>query len=179
MRVMGGKSLREIAQSYNCNYSPLREFIREDDERESAYQEVLEKKKQDHSEELIDRTARAAFATVQDALTGDGGTLDIAQWPTPLLAACDTAEFGPTGQIYKIKMDAGKHQDRLGRMLGMDKSGQTNLNIASLVNVLAEMPAGAIRQRPGAQPIEDATYVKPELPAPTAKPDPERTLERV
>ena len=55
MRVLSGKSLREIAASYNCNYSPLREFIREDDERESAYQEVLEKKKQDHADELLDR----------------------------------------------------------------------------------------------------------------------------
>ena len=157
IRVMDGESLNSIAQGYACFGVVLREWIKRDDDREAAYQEALEKKREMFAEALLDRTASAALATIQDAQTASGDWQDVALWSGPMLAAADAAEFGPDGRPYKIKMDAGKHADRLGRMLGMDKSGQTNVNVVSLVNILTRLPkAGQINGD-----VEDATYPAP------------------
>lgn len=153
--------MSEIAEGYACLGVVLREWIRREDDREAAYQDALDRKREMRTEALMDRTAAAAFSTVQDAQTSSGDWLEVAMWPKGLLAAASDVEFGPDGRPYKIKMDSGKHQDRLSKMLGLDKSQQTTLNIASLVNVLSEMPNGAPRIKPGAQGIEDATYVAP------------------
>ena len=163
LRVMDGEGLKEIAAGYCCLGVVLREWIARDSEREDAYQEALERKKEMRVEELLDRTAAAAMANVQDAQTGSGEWLDVQMWPRGLLAAADQVEFGPDGRPYKIKMDAGRHGDRLAKMLGLDKSQQVNVGITSLVNVLSDMPAGAIRQRPGAQAVEDALVVEPKV----------------
>jgi len=159
LRVMDGESLKEVAGAYGCLGVVLREWIRREDVREEAYQDALDKKREMRGEELMDRTAAAAMASVQDAQTGSGDWLDVQMWPRGLLAAADQVEFGADGRPYKIKMDAGKHADRLAKLLGLDKSQQVNIGITSLVNVLSEMPAGAIRQRPGAEQIEDAEVV--------------------
>lgn len=162
MRVMSGEGLKEIAAKYACHYSPLREFIREDDDRESEYQSVIEKKREMAGEELLDSTIAAARTSVQDARNGDGTDwLEVDHWPKGLLAAADTVEFSSDGRPFKIKADVGKSKDRLARMLGLEKS-EANVNLSvSLVSVLSGMPAGAIRQRPGPQAVEDATYSAP------------------
>lgn len=161
IRVMDGESLKDIAHEYACHGVVLREFIKRDDDRESAYQEALEKKREMAGEELLDSTIAAARTSIQDAQSSSGEWLDVAMWPKGLLAAADQAEFGADGRVYKIKADVGKSKDRLARMLGMEKTEQ-NVNLSvSLVSVLSGMPAGAIRQRPGAQAVEDAAYVAP------------------
>ena len=159
MRVMDGESLREIGNDYGCMGVVMRQWIKLEDSREEAYQDALEKKKEMFGEALLDRTAAAAMANVQDAQSGSGDWLDVQMWPKGLLAAADAVEFGPDGRPYKIKMDAGKHADRLGRLLGLDKPATVNVGITSLVNVLSGMPAGAPRMRPGE--IEDAEVVGP------------------
>jgi hypothetical protein len=160
IRVMDGESLKSIAENYACFGVVLREWIKRDDDRETAYQEALEKKREMAGEELLDSTIAAARANVQDARNGSGTDwLEVDQWPKGLLAAADTVEFGSDGRPFKIKADVGKSKDRLARMLGLEKSEQ-NVNLSvSLVSVLSGMPAGAIRQRPGA--VEDATYSAP------------------
>lgn len=148
MRVVDGESMNEIARDYGCNGSVLREWIKREDDREVAYQEALERKREMAQEELLDRTRKAAFADVQQARNGSGTDwLEVDQWPAGLVAAADDVEFGPDGRPYKIKMNSGKAGDRLARMLGMDKSGQTNVNLSmSLVGVLSEMPPAARRE---------------------------------
>jgi hypothetical protein len=163
LQTVSGESLKEIAAEWLCLGVVLREWIKRDDDREQAYQEALERKREMHSEALLDRTAAAAFASVQDAQTGSGDWLDVQMWPKGLLAAADTVEFGPDGRPYKIKMDAGKHGDRLARMLGMDKTGQTNVNLSmSLIGVLSEMPAAAKRALK-THDVSDAEEVAPKL----------------
>lgn len=160
IQIVEGDSLKEIAARYACLGVVLREWIKRDDDREQEYQEALERKREMRAEELMDRTAAAAFASVQDAQTGSGGWLDVAQWPKGLLAAADTVEFGPDGSPYKIKMDAGKHGDRLARMLGMDRSGQGQVNLSlSLVGVLSEMPAAAKRLK--STDVSEAQIIPP------------------
>ena len=155
IRILNGDSLTDMALEHMCFPGSLREWIRRDDERETAYQDTLEKQREMRSQALMDRTAAAAFATVQDARNGSGTEwLEIDQWPKGLLAAADKVEFSEQGKPFKISMEAGKHADRLSRMLGMDKTGQTSVNITSLVSVLSEMPPGAIRQRPGPKLVE-------------------------
>lgn len=157
LRVANGESLNDIAEKLMCHGTVLREFVRRNDDLEAEYQSVLEKKKEMFSEALLNRTASAALATIQDAQTASGDWQDISLWSKPMLAAADAAEFGPDGRPYKIKMDAGKHADRLGRMLGMDKTGQTNVNVVSLVNILTRLPkAGQIKGD-----VEDATSADP------------------
>jgi hypothetical protein len=160
LRVMNGEQLRKIAEDLQCHGTVLREFIRRDDDLETEYQAVLEKKREMAGEELLDSTIAAARANVQDARNGSGTDwLEVDQWPKGLLAAADTVEFGSDGRPFKIKADVGKSKDRLARMLGLEKS-EANVNLSvSLVSVLSGMPAGAIRQRPGA--VEDATYSAP------------------
>ena len=61
-------------------------------------------------------------------------------------------------------MDAGRHGDRLAKMLGMDKTGQTNVSFSmSLVGVLSEMPPAPRRVR---QDVEDAELVEQKAIAP-------------
>lgn len=164
MRVVDGDSLNEIAKEWFGNGSVLREWIKREDDREIAYQEAIERKNEMRSEELKDRTAAAAFATVQDAQSSSGEWLDVAMWPKGLLAAADSVEFGPNGTPYKIKMDAGKAADRLGKMLGLDKTGQTNVSFSmSLVGVLSEMPPAPRRVR---QDVEDAELIEQKAIAP-------------
>ena len=135
IRIVDGEPLNAIARDYACLGVVLREWIRREDDREEQYQEALERKREMRSETLMDRTAAGAFASVADAQTGSGGWLEVSQWPPGLLAACDSVEFGPDGTPYKIRMDAGKHADRLARLMGLDKSQQTNINVMSLVGV--------------------------------------------
>ena len=147
MRVVDGETLNEIAKNYGCNGSVLREWMKREDDREVAYQEAIERKAEMRREELQDRTARAAFATVQDAQSSSGEWLEVQMWPSGVLAAADDVEFGPDGRPYKIKMNSGKAGDRLARMLGMDRTGQTQVNLSmSLVGVLSEMPPAARRE---------------------------------
>lgn len=161
MRVGMGESLKSIAEELNCYPQVLREFIHNDDDREAAYLEALERKREMAGEELFDSTLAASRATVHDAQTSSGEWLEMGLWPKGLLAAADTMEFGADGRLYKLKADVSKSKDRLARMLGLDKNEQ-NVNLSvSLVSVLSGMPAGAIRQRPGAQAVEDATYSEP------------------
>lgn len=159
LRVMDGETLAEIAGKLLCNGSALRQWIKLEDWREEEYLDTLERRREMLGEELLGRTARAAMATVQDAQSASGEWLDVAVWPKGLLAAADSVEFGADGRPYKIKMAAGKHADRLGRLLGLDKPATVNVGITSLVNVLSGMPAGAPRMRPGQ--VEDAEVVEP------------------
>ena len=131
LRVVDGESMNQIAKDWICNGSVLREWIRREPEREIEYQEALERKNELRTEELKDRTAQAAFSTIQDARNGSGTEwLQVDQCPPGLLAAADSVEFGADGTPYKIKMDAGRHGDRLAKMLGMDKTGQTNVSFS-------------------------------------------------
>lgn len=157
LRVMEGDSLAEIAGKLLCNGAALRQWIKLEDWREDEYLETLERRREMLGEELLGRTARAAMATVQDAQSGSGEWLEVGMWPKGLLAAADSVEFGSDGRPFKIKMDAGKHADRLGRLLGLDKPVAVNVGITSLVNVLSGMPAGAPRMRPGQ--VEDAEVI--------------------
>ena len=161
IRVVAGESINVIAEEYTCYGVVLREWIKRDDDRETAYQEALERKREMAGEELFDSTLAATRASIQDARNGSGTDwLEVDQWPKGLLAAADTMEFGSDGRLFKIKADVGRSKDRLGRMLGLDKTEQ-NVNLSvSLVGVLSSMPPGNIRQRPGAQAVEDATYLK-------------------
>ncbi len=163
IRVAMGESLWDIAADYIYIGSVLRHWVKANDARESAYIDAVERRKEGWTDKLQTRTARAAFATVDQALTGDGGALEISQWSPALLAACDTAEFGPHGQIYKVKMDSGKALDRLGKYVGLDKSGEANINIYSLVGILSGLPKAGVEALPDAPKqitdVEDAVLV--------------------
>lgn len=160
IRVMDGESLKDIAADHACFGVVLREWIKREDDREAAYQDSLEKKREMCGEELLDTTISAARSTLQDAQTSSGDWLEVGLWPKGLLAAAESVEFSPDGRPYKIKMESGKARERLAKMLGMEKTEQ-NVNLSvSLVSVLSGMPAGAPRLRPGA--VEDAKYVEPE-----------------
>ncbi len=163
IRIEAGDCIWDIAQEYLYHRSVMRNWIRADDKRETAYIDAMERRKEGWIEKLHSNTAKAAFASVQDALTGDGGALEISQWPAGLVAACDTAEFGPNGQLYKVKMDAGKASDRLARYMGIDKSAEVNVNVYSLVGILSGLPkAGveALPSEPKQVEAEDAVYVE-------------------
>ena len=160
IRVMDGESLKDIAEGYACHGVVLLEWIRRDPNRLEAYEEALEKKREMIAEELVSRTARAAFATVQDAQNASGEWLEIQSWPKGLLAAADSAEFGPDGRVFKIKMDAGKAADRLAKLMGMDKSQQPQVNLSmSLIGLLSDMPAAPRRLKPGE--VAEAEVVPP------------------
>lgn len=190
IRIEAGDCIWDIAQEYLYHRSVLRNWIRADEKRETAYIDAMDRRKEGWIEQLQTRTARAAFASVDQALTGDGGALEIGQWPPALLAACDTAEFGPNGQIYKVKMDAGKASERLAKYVGLDKAGDVNVNVYSLVGILQGLPKAGVEKQIEA---EDAILVsdagesaQAATPAgnllPVSSPRqavPERTLERV
>jgi len=151
IRISGGESLWDLCDEYCYFRSVFRHWIRADDKRETAYLDAMDQRKEGWIEKLQTRTANAAFATVQDALTGDGGALEISQWRQGLLSACDTAEFGPNGQIYKVKMDTGKAQERLARYVGLDKSNDLNVNVYSLVGILSGLPKAGVEKQIEAQ----------------------------
>lgn len=156
IRVSDGESLWDIAADYIYIGSVLRHWVKADDKRETDYIDAVERRKEGWTDKLQTRTAKAAFATVDQALTGDGGALEISQWSPALLAACDTAEFGPNGQIYKVKMDSGKALDRLGKYVGLDKSSEVNVNVYSLVGILTSLPKAGVERQIEA---EDAVLV--------------------
>lgn len=147
MRIADGDSIWDLCEKTEYNKRPFREWIRSDPEREKAYLDAIESRTEGWIERLQSRAARAAFASVQDALTGDGGALEIAQWPSGLVSACDTAEFGPTGQLYKAKMDTGKAADRLAKYIGLDKAGDVNVNVYSLVGILSGLPKAGVEKQ--------------------------------
>lgn len=156
IRIAEGDSIWDLCDGTEYNKRPFREWIRSDPEREKAYVDAIESRTEGWIERLQSRAARAAFASVQDGLTGDGGALGIDQWPAGLVAACDTAEFGPTGQLYKTKMDSGKAADRLAKYIGLDKAGDVNVNVYSLVGILSGLPKAGVEKQIEA---EDAVLV--------------------
>ena len=170
-RVVNGDGIEEIARDVGVRVDVLRKWIREDEVRNMEYAEAREMRDELRAERLKDRTAAGAFATVQDALTASGEWLDVNLWPSGLLAACDQVEFSPEGKPYKIKMNTTGHADRLARMLGLDQTGKTEVNIQGLVGVLSGMPAGAPRVRPGEKVAQVGTEPTEEITRSVAPPD--------
>lgn len=160
IRIADGDSIFDLCRDVvGYRKSVFRDWIRADPARETAYLEAIDNRKEGWIEQLQSRAARAAFANVQDALTGSGDALEIAQWPAGLVSACDTAEFGPTGQIYKVKMDTGRAAERLSRYLGLDKAGEVNVNVYSLVGILSGLPKAGVESLPAPKDVEDAVIV--------------------
>ena len=139
-RIGQGESTWTLAEENHYFPSVFRYWIRSNDEREAAYQRALEERKETWIESLQVRAARGASATILDAKTASGEWLDVNLWPKGLLAACESVEFGPDGTPYKIRMDSGKHAERLAKYVGLDKQEGTSVNVYSLVGILSEMP---------------------------------------